>query len=444
MKEIPSSESVSTKLRRIAKLAKEMPGTALTSLSHHIDIEWLREAWRRTRKDGAAGVDRRTAADYEVHLEENLRSLLDRAKSGRYMAPPVLRAHIPQGRGSEKRPIGIPTIEDKILQRAVAMALEAVYEQDFLPCSWGFRPGRSPHGTLDSLWHSLMDMHGGWVLEVDIRRFFDALDHSHLRRILRQRVRDGVLLRLIDKWLKAGVMERGSVSYPATGTPQGGVISPLLANIYLHTVLDLWIAKRVAPRISGRVVLVRYADDFILLFEREHDARRVHAALPRRVADFGLELHPGKTRLIPFRQPPRGCSTRPKQSFDFLGFTHFWGRSRRGTWIVQRRTAKDRFTRSVRAIRAWCRRHRHDSLADQHEALSRKARGHYAYFGITGNSERLLAFRDEVHRVWRNWLNRRSRADVTWERFQRILVTYPIPRPRIVSQGFRRAANPRA
>ncbi|MHC4934265.1 MAG: reverse transcriptase domain-containing protein, partial [Planctomycetota bacterium] len=228
-----------------------MPGTALTSLSHHIDIEWLRGAWRRTRKDGAAGVDRRTAADYEVTLEENLQSLLDRAKSGRYMAPPVLRAHIPKGRGSEKRPIGIPTIEDKVLQRAVAMVLEAVYEQDFLQCSWGFRPGRSPHGTLDSLWHNLMDMHGGWVLEVDIRRFFDALDHSHLRKILRHRVRDGVLLRLIDKWLKAGVMERGSVSYPDTGTPQGGVISPMLANIYLHTALDVWIAQRVAPRLSG-------------------------------------------------------------------------------------------------------------------------------------------------------------------------------------------------
>jgi group II intron reverse transcriptase/maturase len=410
-----------------------MPETALTSLSHHIDLDWLMEAWRRTRKDAAVGVDGTTAQEYEANLEANLRSLLHRAKSRSYRAPPVRRVHIPKGGSNETRPIGVPTLEDKILQRAVAMTLEAVWEQDFLPCSWGFRPGRSPHGALNALWKALMEMHGGWLLEVDIRRFFDSLDHGHLRRILRQRVRDGVLLRLIDKWLKAGALEGGSVKHPRTGTPQGGVISPLLANIYLHEVLDKWIARRVTPRLSGRVFLTRYADDFVLLFEQEVDARRVHAALPQRFAKFGLELHPEKTRLIHFKQPPRSTTQKPRVSFDFLGFTHFWGRSRKGSWIIQRRTAKDRLTRSSRAVRKWCRAHRHDPLPQQHEALCRKVRGHCAYYGITGNSAQLIAFRDEVQRAWRMWLDRRcSKARMKWDRFNKLLVIYPLPRVRIV------------
>lgn len=433
MAESPSSELVSTKLRRIATLAREMPETAITSLSHHIDIDWLKEAWRRTRKDAAVGVDGRGAQEYERELEANLQSLLDRAKSGRYHAPPVRRVHIPKGKGNETRPIGIPTLEDKVLQRAVTMALEAVWEQDFQDCSWGFRPGRSAHGALDSLWASLMDMHGGWLLEVDIRRFFDALDHGRLREILRRRVRDGVVLRLIGKWLKAGVLERGNVSFPDRGTPQGGVISPLLANVYLHEVLDEWIAKKVAPRLRGRVALVRYADDFVLLFQHEKDARQVHAALPRRFAQYGLTLHPEKTRLMPFKQPPKWSDRQPKKSFDFLGFTHHWGRSTKGGWIVKRRTAKDRFSRSLHAIRQWCRKHRHDPVARQHQALSRKLLGHYAYFGVTGNFDRLRALRDEAQRAWRKWLDRRCwKADMNWEKFQRLRARYPLPRARIM------------
>jgi RNA-directed DNA polymerase len=224
---IPSLETVSPKLERIAKLAKQAPEMAFTSLAHHIDVDWLREAYRRTRKDGAAGVDGQTAGEYAAKLEGNLQSLLDRAKSGDYYAPPVRRVHIPKGDGSETRPIGIPTFEDKILQRAIAMVLEAVYEQDFLDCSYGFRPGRSAHQALHSLQHELVVMAGGWVLEVDIRKFYDSLDHAHLWEILRRRVRDGVVLRLIGKWLNAGVLEAGSLSYPEAGTPQGGVIAPL-------------------------------------------------------------------------------------------------------------------------------------------------------------------------------------------------------------------------
>jgi RNA-directed DNA polymerase len=258
-----SSTTVSTKLGQIAKLAREMPQAALTTLAHHIDIDWLREAYRRTRKDGATGIDRQTADEYARNLDDNLRSLLERAKSGSYVAPPVRRVHIPKGDGSQTRPIGMPTFEDKVLQRAVALVLEAVYEQSFLDCSYGYRPGRSAHQALRVVQHQAVVMAGKWVLEVDIRNFFGTLDHCHLQGIVRKRVRDGVLLRLIGKWLNAGVMEDGALEYPEAGTPQGGVISPLLANIYLHEVLDEWFARQVVPRLAGRATLVRFADDLV-------------------------------------------------------------------------------------------------------------------------------------------------------------------------------------
>lgn len=440
---IPSSEAVSTKLRRIAKLAQDMRGTALTSLSHHIDIDWLREAWRRTRKDGAPGVDGQTARGYEADLEENLQSLLNRAKSGSYRAPPVKRAHIPKGKGKETRPIGIPTLEDKVLQRAVAMALSAVYEQDFHTCSYGSRPRRSAHDALQALRSQTMKMNGGWLIEVDIRQFFDALDHGRLREILNRRVRDGVILRLIGKWLKAGVLEGGSVSYPKSGTPQGGVISPLLANVYLHEVLDEWIAERVAPRLEGRLTLVRYVDDFVLLFERERDAKRVYAALPDRFGEYGLTLHSEKTRLIEFKRPNVWDQDKPKVSFDFLGFMHYWGRSRKGGWILKRETAKDRFSRGLHRIAQWCRKHRHRPVREQYRALRAKLLGHYAYYGLTGNFKRLVCFRDEVRRVWRKWLDRRNRERaMSWVRFQRLEKNYPLPRAKVVHSVYARAANP--
>ena len=278
MAETSGSTTVSTKLGRIAKLAREMPQAALTTLAQHIDIDWLREAHRRTRKDGATGVDRQTAYEYAKNLEENLRSLLERAKSGSYVASPVRRVHIAKaGDGSQTRPIGIPTFEDKVLQRAVTMVLEGVYEQSFLDCSYGFRPGRSAHQALRVVQGQTVKMAGKWVLELDIRKFFETLDHCHLRNIVRKRVRDGVLLRLIDKWLKAGVMEDGAIKYPEAGTPQGGVVSPILANIYLHEVLDEWFMRQVAPRLVGRAVLIRYADDAVIIFEQEEDAQRAGA-----------------------------------------------------------------------------------------------------------------------------------------------------------------------
>jgi group II intron reverse transcriptase/maturase len=269
MTEPQTSESISTKLERIAKLAKQAPEMAFRSLAHYIDMDWLREAYRRTRKDGAAGVDGQSAEDYAANLEDNLRSLLDRAKSGTYRAPPVRRVHIPKGSGSETRPIGIPTFEDKLLQRAVAMVLEAVYEQDFLDCSYGFRPRRSAHHALEALQHQAVVMGGGWVIEIDIRKFFDTIGHDHLREFLRRRVHDGVLLRLIGKWLNAGVLEDGCITRPDEGSPQGGVISPILANVYLHEVLDVWFDREVRPRLSGEARVIRYADDALLLFANE-------------------------------------------------------------------------------------------------------------------------------------------------------------------------------
>jgi RNA-directed DNA polymerase len=437
MTETPSSTNISTKLDRIATLAKQMPETALTSLSCHINLDWLHEAYARTRKNGATGIDGQTAAEYEAQLGANLQSLLDRAKSGMYFAPPVRRVHIPKGDGKQTRPIGIPTFEDKVLQRAVVMALEAVYEQDFLDCSYGFRPGRSAHQALAVLWNVTMEMRGGWIVEVDIARFFDTLDHAQLREILRHRVRDGVLLRLIGKWLNAGVMESGELSYPEAGTPQGGVISPLLANVYLHEVLDKWFAHDVMPRLKGRAHLVRYADDFVVVFSCEDDARRFMDVLPKRFAKYGLTLHPEKTRLVEFRRPPyrqpgEGSGKGGAGTFDLLGFTHHWGLSLKGNWVVKRTTARDRFNRALKRVTAWCRMHRHDSVRKQWTTLGRKVRGHFEYYGIAGNSRALANFRYWVQCAWIKWLDRRSTSTpLTWKRANLLLATYPLPPARI-------------
>jgi RNA-directed DNA polymerase len=432
----PNLGSISTRLHRIARLAREDPERSFLSLAHYIDEHWLQEAYSRTRKDGAVGIDGQTAEQYAEHLGDNLRSLLDRFKSGQYQAPPVKRVHIPKGTGSQTRPIGIPSFEDKVLQRAVAMVLEAIYEEDFLACSYGFRPGRSAHEALRDLWRELMGVGGGWVLEVDIRSFFDELDHGHLRSFLDRRVRDGVIRRAIGKWLQAGVLEEGRLMHPVTGTPQGGVISPLLANLYLHEVVDRWFEEEVKPRLGGRAVLIRYADDLLIVFAAERDARRVEKVLPKRVARYGLQLHSEKTRLVPF-QIPRD-KEKPTRSdgpgaFTFLGFTHYWGKSRKGNWVVKRKTAARRLTQSLSRVRQWCRRWRHESVPWQQSRLSLSLRGHYAYYGITGNYRALSNFQRQVTREWRKWLNRRSqKARMTWERFNRLLVTHPLPSPRIV------------
>ena len=426
MTETPSFDTISTTHQQIATQARQAPQMAFTTLAHHMDLEWMREAYRRTRKDGAAGIDGQTADAYAANLEENLRSLLDRAKSGRYRAPPVRRVHIPKpGSSTETRPIGIPTFEDKILQRAVTMLVEAVYEQDFLDCSYGFRPGRSAHQALEVTGRYLMQLKGGWILEIDIRKFFDTLDHGHLQHLVRQRIRDGVLLRLIGKWLKAGVMEAGQITYPEAGSPQGGVISPILSNVYLHEVLDTWFEQTVRPRLYGRAMLIRYADDAILIFEREDDAHRVLRVIAKRFEKYGLTLHPDKTRLIAFNQPSR--SGPPPETFDLLGFTHYWGRSRKGYWVVKRKTAKDRFRRALKAVSVWCRKHRHLPIQEQWTTLNQKLRGHYTYYGVIGNVPSLRQFRYQVERIWRKWLERRSqRGRMAWSQYARLQRAYPL------------------
>jgi RNA-directed DNA polymerase len=431
-------DPVCTKQQRIAELAKQAPTMGFTSLNHHLDLDWLREAVRRTRLDGAAGVDGQTGEDYLRDLERNLESLLERAKSGTYRAPPVRRVRIPKGTGNETRPLGIPTLEDKILQRAVVMALEPIYEQDFLDCSYGFRPGRSAHQALQAIRDQTMARGGCWLVEVDIRKFFDTLDHAHLRSLLRQRVRDGVLLRLIDKWLKAGVLEGRVLTYSDVGTPQGGVISPLLANVYLHYVLDVWFEQEVKPRLHGQAFLVRYADDFVMGFACERDARRVLEVLPKRFGKYGLTIHPDKTRLLPFVRPPRRPSNAdsgeasPPGSFDFLGLTHYWSRSRKGNWVVKRETAGSRVRRFLGKIADWCRRNRHEHIGVQYAGIWPKLKGHFQYFGLMDNLRNLWTVRYRVICIWMKWLSRRSRYGYfTWAQMNEVLKFRPLPKPRI-------------
>ena len=423
-----------TKWHWIVELARKKPGTVLFSLNHVIDFEWMREAYIRTRKDGATGIDGVTAKDYEANLEANLRDLLERIKSGRYQAPPVRRTYIPKADGSQ-RPLGIPTFEDKVAQRAIAMVLEAVYEQDFLSCSYGFRPGRSAHQALNQLSGVITVRKQCWVLDVDVRKYFDSIPHSHLREILDQRVTDGVIRRMIDKWLNAGVLEAGNLHFATEGTPQGGVISPMLSNIFLHHVLDKWFEDEVRPRMRGKATLVRFADDFVMTFETYHDAKRVMDVLGKRLGRFGLTLHPDKTRFLDFR-PQRHGGTPPDcqaQSFDFLGLTHSWGKSRKGKDVVRQTTAKSRFARSLAAVQDWCRINRHRPVREQRVWLTAVLNGHYAYYGITGNIRRIQEYRHQVTEIWHKWLERRTRGRLlTWDSFRALLTRHPLPAARII------------
>lgn len=395
----------------------------------------MKEAYRLTRKDGAPGIDGVTAADYEVNLETRLLGLLERIKSGRYRAPPVRRAYIPKADGSQ-RMLGIPTFEDKVAQRVITMVLEAIYEEDFYPCSYGFRPGRSAHQALRNMQNVLWAKRLYWVIDLDIQKYFDSIPHSHLRAFLDQRVTDGVIRRMIDKWLNAGAVEDGLLRRTTMGSPQGGVVSPCLSNIFLHHVLDEWFENEVRPRLRGDCTLARYADDAIMAFDNIVDANRVLAVLGKRLGRYGLTLHPDKTRLVDFR-PRRTESTRHPDTdgtnFDFLGLTHVWGRSRRGKDMVLQVTAKGRFARALAAVSDWCRKHRHWSIRDQHRHLSSMMRGHFAYYGVGGNSRRLRWYAHQVVKIWQKWLSRRDRQSwFHWDRLNEILRHNPLPSVRVV------------
>jgi RNA-directed DNA polymerase len=442
-----SKDTVYTKQQRIAELARIHPDVSFTSLAHHIDLVWLYEAFGRTRKDGATGIDGQTAEEYEKELNTNLRSLLERAKSGKYYAPPVLRAHIPKDPAKkETRPIGIPTFEDKVLQRAAQMVLEPLYEQDFLDCSYGFRTKRSAHDALDALREQMMEIGGGWIIDLDIRKFFDTMVHRYIKEILKRRVSDGVITRLIAKWLKAGVWEAGSISYPEQGTPQGGVISPMLSNIYLHEVLDTWFEKDVKPRLRGKAFLIRYADDAVLGFATEEDARRVMEVLPKRFARYGLTIHSDKTRVVKFIKPANtnsgGHTQNEDSTFNFLGFTHYWGKSLKGKPVIKRKTEKSRFIRALKKITEWCMINRHRPVNEQHKTLNQKLKGHYAYYGITCNNKMVGRFYHMVRRIWRKWLMRRSRNDrIAWDKFELLEKRYPLAPARIVHTVYLRKAT---
>jgi group II intron reverse transcriptase/maturase len=425
-------ENMSPELLRVVERAQREPEGRFHSLAHLIDVPALERAYHRMRKDAAAGVDGVTKEQYGQDLEQNLRDLHERMKAKRYRHQPIRRVHIPKDQG-KTRPIGISAFEDKLVQDALREVLEAIYEQDFLDCSYGFRPKRSAHDAVRTLDRIVHRGEVSWILEADIVSFFDSLDRKKLKEMLGVRVADGSLMRLIGKCLQVGVLEGVELSTSETGTAQGSVLSPLLGNIYLHYVLDLWFEQEVKPRLRGRANLVRYADDFIIGFETEEDARRVMEVLGKRLERYGLTLHPDKTRLLPYRRPPAGqTSGKGPATFDFLGFTFYWARTRKGRWGMTCKTRSASLRRFIGSVYDWCRRHRHLSIAVQHKALKRRIQGHFNYFGVSGNFNSLLRVVEQAKRSWYKWLCRRSqRKRLTWERFADLLRDFPLPEPRI-------------
>lgn len=419
-------------LLKVVERAKREPEGRFNSLAHLIDVPALKRAYRRQRVDAAVGVDGITKEIYGRNLEANLQDLHSRLKAKRYRHQPIRRVHIPKAQGTT-RPIGISAFEDKLVQDAVREALEAIYEQDFLDCSYGFRPGRSAHGAVRTLKRVVDGGEVRWIYEADIVSFFDSLDRNGLKEMLGIRVADGSLMRLIGKCLHVGVLDGETIVEPELGTVQGSVLSPLLGNVYLHYVLDLWFETEVKPRLQGKATLIRYCDDFIIGFEREDDARRVVAVLDKRMGRFGLALHPDKTRLLPFRRPPKSQQRgKGPATFDFLGFTFYWARTRKGHWRMACKTRRASLRRAKTSIYDWCRRHRHLSIKDQHAALHRRLRGHFNYFGVSGNYNSMMRLVEATKRSWYKWLRRRSqRRRLNWERFNDMLRWWPLPRPRI-------------
>ena len=430
-----TSAKSSTKLKEVAERAKRDPSGQFFALAYLIDLEVLKTSFGRIKPKAAPGIDGMTKAEYAKNLEENLEDLYERLREGRYRHQPIKRVHIPKGEG-KTRPIGISTIEDKIVQGALQIVLEPVYENTFLECSMGFRRGRNQHGALKAMREVAQGNRMIWVLEIEMMSFFDSIDRKMLAEMLQVRVSDGSIKRLIGKCLKVGVLDGEEWSTPEYGTTQGSRISPLLGNIYLHYALDLWFERVVKPRLEGCAALIRFADDAVFGFETEKDAKRVMGVLGKRLAKFGLKLHPEKTRLMEFRRPER--SNPPKKrpgTFDFLGFTAHWKKSRQGGWNLMFKTKKQSRSKFLKEIQDWCRRHRHESIPTQHKALVSRVRGHFQYFGINGNTRSLLSVKYQVARAWKKWLNRRSqRSRLNWERFRNLLRDYPLPPIRVYTQ----------
>jgi len=396
-----------------------------------VDFLWV--AYKKVRAGGAAGVDKVTWKQYTQNLEENLADLHKRLRERTYRAQPVKRAWADKDDG-KKRPLGIPVLEDKIVQRAVVMILEAVYDQDFYEFSHGFRKEHSPHQALKELREKCYTENISWIVDADISKFFDSIVRRLLIKMIKQRVNDGGLIRLIGKWLNAGVLEGEELFHPETGTPQGGVISPILANIFLHHVLDEWFVNEIKPRLKGRCFLIRFADDFVIGCEYESDARRVMNVLPKRFNRYELTIHQEKTAMIDFRSPGRReKSDTNKHTFDFLGFTHHWCKSRRGNWVIRRKTIGKRLRRAMKRVWSWCKENRHIKITEQFGILRSKLYGHYQYYGIRCNYKMLEVYYEHVIHAWRHWLGRRSRdGDIPWEQFDKIIIEFPLPKPRTV------------
>jgi len=426
---------MSPELMKVASRARNEPSARFHSLAHLIDVQALERAYHKLRSDAAVGVDGVTKELYGLGLEENLRNLHERLRGKRYRHQPIRRVNIPKDNGGT-RPLGISVFEDKIVQEAIREVLSAVYEEEFLPCSYGYRPGRRAHDAIRALNDAAIKGKANWILEADIRSFFDSVPHRRLMELLRKRVPDGALLRLVGKCLHVGVLEGETLTTSEEGTPQGSVLSPLLANIYLHYALDLWFEELVKPRLRGKAEMVRYADDFVICFEREEDARRVFEVLPKRMEAFGLTLHPEKTRLTPYTRPSKFQQAgKGPGTFDFLGFTFHWNRTRAGWWANTVRTSSSRMARAIQRIHDFCQRKRHLSVRDQHDGLVQRLRGHINYFGVNGNCVSVRRVIRMAVRGWQKWLSRRSqRCRMNWGRFKELLRRLPLPKARVAVQ----------
>jgi len=425
------AENKSPQLLEVMKRAKD-PKFVFLSLAHLIDEKALERAFQRIRRNAAVGIDGITKEQYGQQLKNNIRDLHERLRAMRWRHQPIRRVLIPKENG-KTRPLGISTTEDKIVQEALREILEIVYEPIFSECSYGFRPRRGAHDALRTLNGTLFRGEASWILEIDVESYFDSINRKMLMELLQERVVDGSLKRLVGKCLHVGVLDGAEYSEPEDGTVQGSVLSPILGNIYLHHVLDLWFEREVIPRLRGKARLIRYADDAVLCFEHEEDARRVLEVMHKRFERFGLRLHPEKTRVVPFERPLRTKKNgKGPATFDFLGFTHYWRRVRSGRWMPWIKTRTARLGRFTRAVADWCRGHRHEPVEEQHAALVRRIAGYFNYFGVNGNVACLRHVLRACQAAWHKWLNRRSqRARKSWAEFQKLLQRHPLPSARV-------------
>jgi len=431
-----SGEPVTTKLHRIAEKARREPGFKFTSLYHLMNEELLRGCFKRLRKDAAAGIDKMTKDMYAENLEANLSNLIDRLHRMAYIPQPVRRKYIPKPGSAKQRPLGIPCFEDKLVQAGLVRILESVYEQDFIEDSYGFRPARSCHNALKVLSETVENRPINHIVEADIKGFFDNVNQEWLMKFLAHRIEDKRIQRMVKRFLKAGVAEDGSVTVSDEGTPQGGVISPLLANIYLHYALDLWFEKVHSKSCTGYARLIRYADDFVVCFQRKADADRFRMELPKRLGKFGLEVEPTKTRAMEFgRFAVQHAKRRGKraETFDFLGLTHYCGTKRDGTGFRMKRvTARKKFIAKLKIFKEWLKKARTLKTKNLWETAKAKLRGHYNYYGVTDNLRGIARFGQEVKRLLFKWLNRRGKKNsLNWEKFKEMLKRFPLPQPRI-------------